>query len=125
MSRVLAAGRRREAAPGFAFLELLVAMALSLVVAGAIGLLVGPLRAVFEARLEANDMEQRLRSAGDGLSGDLLMAGAGAYAGSLIGPLVDYLPPVLPFALTGSGALDTSTITLLYVPATAAQAVLA
>ena len=126
MSGLLAPSRRRHDPRGLAFVELIVAMALSLVLAGAIGLVVGPMRTAFETRLEANDMEQRLRAASDSLLADLVTAGAGAYAGAMTGPLVDYLPPVLPFALdAGAGAAGADTITTLSVPSTAAQAVLA
>ncbi|MDE3156326.1 MAG: hypothetical protein KGN76_14585 [Acidobacteriota bacterium] len=115
----------RSGARGLAFLELLVAMALSLIVAGAVALVLGPMRGLFETRIEANDMEQRLRAAGDALSADLLMAGAGAYAGARAGPLVDALPPVVPFPWAASGELATDAFSLVYVPATAAQTVLA
>ena len=58
------------------------------------------------------------------------MAGAGAYAGGRQGPLIHYFAPVLPFhqGLTADdapGTFRTDTISLISVPATAAQTTLA
>ncbi|MGH7122040.1 MAG: PilW family protein, partial [Acetobacteraceae bacterium] len=61
-------------------IELLVAMAITVIIAGVMAAAAAPLRLDFEARIEATDVEQRLRTAGDALSADLLMAGAGVYA---------------------------------------------
>lgn len=106
--------------------ELLLSMLLALVVAGTVALVVAPLRLAFEARLAGNDEAQRLRVAADVVGEDVAMAGAGAYAGSLAGPLVHYLPPVLPWRLgvDPPGTVRDDAVTVLYVPATAAQAVL-
>jgi hypothetical protein len=125
-------GRRRAPrdGSGFSLIEILLGVALLLIVTTAVFALLAPAEGGFGAALEAVDMEQRLRVATDTLTQDLAMAGAGADAGSCPGPLSDWLPPVLPFK---RGEIDSDptttfrrdTISLLYVPADAAQGTLA
>lgn len=109
------------------FIELLLAMAITLIVVAMMATVAAPIRADFQARLEAADVEQRLRTAGDALASDVLMAGAGAYAGTLSGPLIGALPAVLPqrFGADPPGTARADALSVIYVPATAAQAMLA
>jgi hypothetical protein len=60
------------------------------------------------------------------LAEDLLIAGGGPYAGSLRGPLGDYFASILPYRIGNlspdpPGQFWADRITLVYVPATAAQ----
>ncbi len=60
---------------------------------------------------------------------DLMQAGAGAYVGAQAGPLVTYLPPLIPARAGAAGADPPGTfandrITLLYVPPTSAETTL-
>jgi hypothetical protein len=102
-------------------------MAITLIVVAMLAAIAAPIRADFQARLETADVEQRLRTAGDALTADVLMAGAGAYAGTLSGPLVRALPPVLPlrFGVDAAGSARADAISVIDVPSTAAQAALA
>jgi hypothetical protein len=112
---------------GTTFVELLLAMAITLIVVAMVATVAAPVRADFQARLEMADVEQRLRTAVDALTSDVEMAGAGPYAGTLTGPLVGALPPVLPlrFGVDAPGSARDDAISVIYVPTTAAQAVLA
>ena len=114
---------------GFSLIELIVATGLTVVVAGMVFALVQPAQGRFDTELEVADMQQRLRVAVDTLTRDLATAGAGAYAGGHAGPLIHYFAPVLPFrqGLSGDdapGTFRTDTITIISVPATAAQTTL-
>jgi hypothetical protein len=112
---------------GFSLLEMTIAIGLMLVVTAGVFSLLDPAHGAFSTQPEMSDMQQRLRVASDSLFRDLLMAGAGAYQGSMSGPLVDFFAPVMPFR-NGSnsddppGTFRTDTITLIYVPPAAAQA---
>ena len=66
---------------GFSLVELLLAGLITLVVVGGALALAGPAQRMFQAQPEAADMQQRTRVAVDALRRDLLMAGAGTYAG--------------------------------------------
>jgi hypothetical protein len=115
---------------GFSLLELTMAMGLTLIVTAAVFRILDHAHGAFSMQPEASDVQQRLRVATDSLFRDLIMAGAGTYQGAMSGPLVDFLAPVMPFR-SGSahgdppGTFRTDTITLMYVPSTAAQARLA
>ena len=50
-------------------------------------------------------MQQRVRVAVDTLTRDLTMAGAGAYIGGHVGPLIHYFAPVMPFRRSQSAAI--------------------
>ena len=120
--------RRHE--HGFSLLELAMAIGVMLAVTASVFAVVHPSQGAFAAEPEVADMQQRLRVAGDVLSRDLLLAGAGAYLGSQAGPLAQYLAPVLPFrqgATSGDppGTFAADRITLLSVPPTAADTALA
>ena len=119
---------RREA--GFSLIELVVAGGITLVVVAGLFTMLHPSHGAFETGVEAADMQQRLRVAVDALIGDLTMAGAGAFVGGHVGPLMRYVAPVMPFRRSQSagdpaGTFRPDTITILSVPATAAQTTLA
>jgi prepilin-type N-terminal cleavage/methylation domain-containing protein len=111
---------------GFTLIEMLIAMMIMVVVTGAIFSVMNPSLGTFQAQPEAADMQQRLRVGVDVLNKDLMMAGAGTYSGAAVGTLINYFAPILPYR-TGAqnpdppGIFRTDAITLLYVPATAAQ----
>lgn len=119
---------RREA--GFSLIELTFAMSLMLVVTASVFSMMNPAQGSFQAQPEISDMQQRLRVASDTLYKDLVMAGGGAYQGSMGGSLGNYFAAVQPRRV-GSTLEDaptvfkTDTITLIYVPATIAQTSLA
>jgi prepilin-type N-terminal cleavage/methylation domain-containing protein len=66
---------QRRSSYGFSLLELLIAIAITLVVAGAILGLTGPSYAMFQTAVERADMQQRLRIGIEAISKDLMMAG--------------------------------------------------
>ena len=119
---------RRQA--GFSLIELMVSMSLMLVVTGAIFQLVGSGQNAFRTQPAVADVHQRLRVAADMIYKDLLSAGAGPYLGANPGALSDLLPPIRP---QRQGAIDPDSdlsyapdrITIIHVPRTRAQTVLA
>jgi len=124
-------GRARcsKGSRGFSLLEVVVATALMLVVTAAVFALTDPARSTALVQFESTDVQQRLRVAAEALVRDLMMAGAGAYAGAQSGSLIGWLAPVTPYRLGAVGADPPGTyrsdaITVLYVPATAAQTTL-
>ena len=111
---------------GFSLLETMLAATLTLIVTATVFGVMHPAEGLFAAEPERADMQQRIRVAHDALSRDLLLAGAGAYAGNQSGPLVCYFAPVLPFRqgarhADAAGTFASDRITLLYVPSTSAQ----
>ena len=66
---------RRFPSHGFSLIELLIAVAITLVVAGAIFGLTGPAYAMFHTAVERADMQQRLRIGIEAIAKDLMMAG--------------------------------------------------
>jgi prepilin-type N-terminal cleavage/methylation domain-containing protein len=116
---------------GFTLVELLVAMAITLVVAAATLSLIGPAHEAFQVQPETADLHQRIRVGIDALQRDLLMAGAGMYAAGDAGPLEQALAPVMPYRAFGSSSdaarrvyFRPDAISLLFVPATASQTTL-
>ena len=117
---------RVPAAAGFSLLELLIATAVLLAVAGGALRLIDPAGHAFAAQPEAADLQQRMRVGVDALRRELLMAGAGTYTGSPGGPLLSVFAPILPHSV---GTLvpgspdhpDPGVVTLMYVPSTPAQ----
>ncbi len=116
----------REA--GFSLVEMLVALALTLIVTGAAFGLAQATQAIAQALPDAVDMQQRLRAGVDAMAGDLAVAGAGMDRGAAAGALIGFIAPVIPRRL-GTSAADASTvvrpdvITILSVPAAAGQGV--
>ena len=87
---------RREA--GFSLLETVMALALTLLVLGALFELARPAASLNRSLPETANVQQRLRHAFDRLHTDLLAAGRGTVLVSP-GPLGRFLPPVVPYRL--------------------------
>jgi hypothetical protein len=107
---------------------MLIALAVMLTVTAGTFTVMNPSSGIFQAQPEAADLQQRLRVGVDTLRRSLMMAGAGAYAGSRTGPLNGFLAPILPYRVgriatldDGAGAFRTDAITIFSVPATASQ----
>ena len=85
--------------------ELLTSTAITMVIMGGILTLMSPVRGIFQAQPEVSDMQQQLRVGADALAKDLMMAGAGTYAGSPGGALNSVFAPVLPYRIGDYWAL--------------------
>ena len=85
-----------ERGAGFALVEMLVASAVLASALVVLFQLASTGQRLTRVQPDAADMRQRLRVAADTIQRDLLMAGAGLAHGSDAGPLVNYLPAVLP-----------------------------
>jgi prepilin-type N-terminal cleavage/methylation domain-containing protein len=117
-------------ADGFSLVELMVAMTIMLVVTAGVFNLMNPAQGAFQTQPEVADMQQRLRVAADSLYKDVVMAGGGAYQGSMSGALTYFFAPVMPFrqgtiADDPPGTYRDDVITVIYVPPTIAQTSLA
>jgi len=113
---------------GFSLVELLLASLITLIVVGGAFELAAPAQRMFQAQPEAADMQQRMRVAVDALRRDLVMAGAGTYAGPALGPLNDIVAPVMPLRAFGDAPdqaqnifFRSDAISFLYVPSTPSQ----
>ena len=73
---------------GFSLVEMTIALAIVLVVTGAVFAVMNPAYGPFHSQPEAIDMAQRFRVSVDAIARDLMMAGAGTRK---------YFPSVLPF----------------------------
>ncbi len=120
--------RRLAAQSGFTIFELLIATTIMMAVVAALFTVLNPAEGTFQAQPEVSDMQQRMRVGVDTLSKEILMAGAGTYSGQTqaTGALMNYFAPILPYRMGTVGAdppgiFKSDTITLLYVPETAAQ----
>jgi hypothetical protein len=91
---------------GVTLSELLVALTIALTVAAGVVKLVDDARVFVLVQPEATDVTQRARVGVDLLMGELTNAGAGAVLGADAGPLVRWIPPVMPSRYQGSGASD-------------------
>jgi len=124
--RACSIGPRAAAAAGFSLVEMLIATALLLIVTGSALTLVNPAGGASAAQPEVADQQQRLRVGVDAIRRELMMAGAGTYTATALGPLVYTFSPILPHTV---GPLvpgspdhpDPAAITIMYVPPTAAQ----
>jgi len=110
---------------GFTFVELLVASAIVVAMAGAMIELARGAQAASAAVSDAADAQQKMRIAAESILHDLSMAGAGSVVPSGGGPLGQFVPAVRPAAgIAGDSdvtfAADRATI--LYLPATSAEA---
>lgn len=123
---------RREPA-GFTLVELLVSTAIMLAIASVVVSVLASSRRASRLQPEVSDLQQRSRIASGLLYGNLVMAGAGPYQGTAaakVGPLGRFFAPVLPYR-AGRTESDPArgvffrddAVTIVYVPATAAQAV--
>ena len=115
---------RRDA--GFTLIEMLIATFIMIAVTGTTFALMNPAQGMFAAQPEVMDMQQRLRIGVDVVRKDILMAGGGAYSGSMTGSLGNYFSSVLPFRIGNvtpdpPGSFFTDRITVMYVPPTSAQ----
>jgi prepilin-type N-terminal cleavage/methylation domain-containing protein len=86
--------RRARPDDGFTLTESLIAMVLMLVITGTVFGLVNNNTLTTQAQPEAMDMQQRARIAGDMLSRDLFMAGAGVCAGPQTGALNNFFAAI-------------------------------
>jgi hypothetical protein len=113
---------------GFTIMELLVSSTIMLLVTGAVFSLVNPGKGAFQVQPEVSDVQQRLRVGVDTLQKDLVMAGAGTYAGEMAGALSYFIAPIMPYVAFGD-VTDPSkgvyfrddVISLVYVPPTPSQ----
>ena len=109
-------------------IELLISTAITMVIMGSIFMLMSPVRGIFHTQPEVSDMQQRLRVGVDALARDLIMAGAGTYAGSPAGALNSMFAPVLPYRI-GDVKDDRArnvfyrpdTISIMYLPPSPSQ----
>ena len=116
---------------GFTLVELLVAMAVTIVALGlAVGLL-HPVSVAFTTLPEANDAQQRLRVAAQTLAEDIMAAGAGPIA-AWGGKSVPSWPAILPCRWTGEplatrpdGCAGDDALSVVAMPLAAPQAVVA
>jgi len=121
-------GDRRTSA-GVTIVELMVAMAVTLVLSGAALGVVNAMRSLLASQPEVSDMQQRLRTALHLMANELVNAGTGLDRTALAGPLVQVLPPIVPFR---RGQVDDDglagvtfrpgAISLVYVASAPAQA---
>jgi prepilin-type N-terminal cleavage/methylation domain-containing protein len=105
---------------GFSLVEMVIALAIVLVVTGALFAVMNPAYGAFHSQPEAIDMQQRLRVSVDAISRDLMMAGAGTRK---------YFPSVLPLrrgplAADSPAAYFDDRISVLYVPVDAPETTL-
>jgi type II secretory pathway pseudopilin PulG len=110
-----------QSARGFSFIELTLAAAVLLIVAGSVLMLSLPSQGLFSAQSEVSDMQQRLRVAADALSKNLFDAGAGGFSTASGGALNYSLAPILPYRAgqrnsDPPGTFRADTITILAVP---------
>lgn len=110
---------------GFTFVELLVASAMVVAMAGAMIALARGAQAASASVSDSADAQQKMRIAAEAIQHDLSMAGAGSVLPSGGGPLAQFVPAVRPAAGVGGDsdvtfAADRATI--LYMPATSAEA---
>ena len=117
---------------GFTLVELLLAALLTVIIVAGAFQLAGPAQRMFQSQPEAADMQQRMRVAVDALRRDLVMAGAGTYAGPALGALNYRVASVMPYRAFGDSPDQTrgvfhrtDAISFLYVPSTPAQTQLA
>jgi hypothetical protein len=112
--------------------EFLIAATITMCVAGIVFAFLAPAYHTFQSQPEQSDLQQRLRVSVDHLTRDLVMAGAGIYAGPALGPLTYLMAPLMPYRAFGD-APDPSrgtffrhdAISFVYVPATPSQTTLA
>ena len=111
---------------GFTIIELLISLAITMAITAGIFAVMNPSQGMFAAQPEVMDMQQRMRVGVDTLTKDLMMAGAGAYSGSMTGSLGNYFAPILPYRVGNTtpdspGSVFSDRVTVIYVPPTSAQ----
>jgi type II secretory pathway pseudopilin PulG len=117
---------------GFTLVELLIAMVATMAIAAAAYMLTSQAERIFAAQPEQSDTQQRLRVGVDALQQDLIMAGAGTFAGPARGPLNQAFAAVMPYRAFGDAPdpgqgvfFRADTVSVVFVPLTAAQSMLA
>lgn len=121
--------RAAQPALGVTVVELVVAMAVTLVLSAAVLALVNVVRSLVTSQPEVSDMQQRLRASLQLIAGELANAGAGLDRTALAGPLSQALPAIVPYR-RGQVADDRraratfrpDVLSLVYVPTSPAQA---
>lgn len=121
--------RNARSSAGVTVVELVVAMAVTLVLSGAVFGVVNAVQRLVAFQPEVNAMQQGLRTTLLLLANELVNAGAGLDRTTLAGPLVQVLPPVVPYR---RGQVDddgragvtfrSDALSLVYVAGAAAQA---
>jgi prepilin-type N-terminal cleavage/methylation domain-containing protein len=96
----------RVSTAGFTLIELLVALTIALVVSAGVVKLADDARTFFVVQPEVMDVTQRARVGVDLFTTELTSAGAGASLGTDAGPLIRWIPPIVPARYQGSGASD-------------------
>jgi hypothetical protein len=97
---------------GFSLVEVAVALAITMVIGGALLSLVSGSTAAFLAQTESSDMQQRLRVATTTLGNEIASAGAGPY-GPAGADVPSGSPPIAPYRPGDSpGTVRTDTITV-------------
>jgi hypothetical protein len=113
---------------GFSLVELLLAVAITMAITGAVFAVLDPSRGIMQVQPETDDLQQRLRVAVDMVQKDLLMAGAGPYIGRSGGPLHHYVAPIMPYRAGTAGGPPVGgiyrpdAVSMVYVPPAAGQA---
>lgn len=113
-------------AAGFSLAETLVALVLTMMVAGTAMVVAIPVSRVSMTQPEVMDVQQRARVAAEMIARDLTSAGAGPFAGPARGVLPGTVPAVLPRRMgaqdgDGPDVARGTAITMLSVPVTAAE----
>ena len=114
---------------GFTLVEMVVAMALTVIAAAVASALAIEAQAMWRADTARVDLSQRGRVAADTLAKSLVNAGAGPDSGPARGPLVRVLAPILPrrIGVRRPDAIDvfrSDTVSVLYALADAEHATL-
>ena len=125
-----AAHKARSRECGYALVEMLIAAAITGILLGVLFQLAVSVQATVAVQGEVADLQQRLRVGVESVRQDLLRAGAGPSWSSTSGSVPRAFPPIVPARLGLNGAdpelsFHGDRITLLYVPETRAQTVLA
>ena len=118
-------GRSAYSAAGFTFLELLVASAMLVAMAGAMIALARGAQTASAAIGDLADVQQKMRVATDAIQHDLSVAGAGSALPTGGGALAQFLPPIRPSAgIAGDSDISYAPdrVTILYTPSTNADA---
>jgi hypothetical protein len=109
-------------------MEMLISTTIMLLVTGAIFGMLDPASGAFNTQPEVSDLQQRLRVGVDALQKDLVMAGAGTYAGESAGSLYNFFAPVMPYRSFGEGSdpekgvyFRPDAISVIYIPPTPSQ----
>jgi hypothetical protein len=117
--------RSLSSAAGFTFIELLVASAMFVAMAGAMIELARGAQMASTAIGDAADVQQKMRVAADAIQHDLSVAGAGSALPASRGTFARFLPSIRPSAgIAGDSDISFAPdrVTILYMPSTNADA---